>query len=183
VARLAPLIGAILVVAVSGCGGGERTAQKPPRPVRLQVSSPVDTALVAGGTVEVRGSVSPRTAQVQVEGRRAQVSGGTFSVSVPLEQGPNVIDVAASARNRAAALTAFRVTRERRVTVPDLTGVDVSDLKGLLARRGLRVVSKRGGGVLDSLVPSGIAACRQSPAAGSDVRRGTTVRVIVARAC
>jgi hypothetical protein len=181
-ARLGTLIGA-LAVALAGCGGADRTAQKPPPPVRLQVTSPVDLGVVAAGTVEVRGSVSPRTAQVQVQGRRARVSGGTFTASVPLEQGPNVIDVAASARNRSAALTAFRITREQRVTVPDLAGVDISDAKARIARRGLRLESTRGGGFLDSLVPSGVSVCQQTPAAGDQVRRGATVRVIVARAC
>jgi hypothetical protein len=183
VVRLGALIGAVLVVAIAGCGGGDPAAQKPPPPVRLQVTAPTDLGVVAAGTVEVRGSVSPPNAQVQVQGRRARVSGGTFSASVPIQRGPNVIDVAATARRRSAALTAFRITREQRVTVPDLAGVDVSDAKARIARRGLRLESTRGGGFLDPLVPSGIAVCQQSPAAGDEVRRGTTVHVIVARAC
>jgi Glucodextranase, domain B/PASTA domain len=172
---------ATLVVALAGCG--DRAAQKPPPPVRVVVTSPTDLGVVAAGTVQVRGNVSPRNAQVQVQGHRARVSGGTFTASVPLEQGPNVIDVAATARRRTAALTAFRITREQRVTVPDLAGVGVDDAKARIARRGLHLESKRGGGFLDSLVPSGISVCQQSPAAGDEVRRGTTVKVIVARAC
>jgi Glucodextranase, domain B/PASTA domain len=184
VVRLGRLIGTALVVAlIAGCGGEDRTAQKPPPPVRLQVTAPIDLGVVAVGTVEVRGSVSPRNAQVQVQGHRAHVSGGTFTASVPLEQGPNVIDVAATAGHRSAALTAFRVTREQRVTVPDLAGVGADDAKERIARRGLHLESKRGGGFLDSLVPSGLAVCQQSPAAGDQVRRGATVHVIVARAC
>jgi hypothetical protein len=182
VARLGTLIGA-LVVALAGCGGEDPAAQKPPRPVRLTVASPTDLGTVATGSVEVRGSVSPAGAQVQVEGRRAHVSGGTFSALVPLEQGPNVVDVAATASHRAAALTAFRITREQRVTVPDLAGVGIDDAAKLISSRGLHFASKRGGGFLDPLVPHGIAVCRQSPAAGDEVRRGTTVRVVVARAC
>ncbi len=180
--RSGALIGAALV-ALGGCGGGDQTAQKPPPPVRLRVTTPVDLGVVAAGTVEVRGSVSPRTAQVQVQGRRARVSGGTFTASVPLEQGPNVIDVAATARRRSAALGAFRITREQRVTVPDLAGVGADDAKKRITRRGLRLESERGGGFLDPLVPSGLAVCQQSPAAGDQVRRGATVHVIVARSC
>jgi hypothetical protein len=183
VVRSGSLIGTAVVVALAGCGDGDRTAQKPPPPVRLRVTSPIDLGVVAAGRVEVRGSVSPPSAQVQVQGHRAHVSGGTFTASVPLEQGPNVIDVAATARHRSAALTAFRVTREQRVTVPDLAGVGLDDAKDRIARRGLRLESARGGGFLDPLVPSGLAVCEQSPAAGDDVRRGTTVHVIVARAC
>jgi hypothetical protein len=166
-----------------GCDGENRTAEKPKPPVQLRVSSPSDTALVLGSTVRVSGSVSPSTAQVQVQGRRAQVSGGRFSSEVALEPGPNVIDVAATARNHAAALTAFRVTREQRVTVPDLAGADVDDAERRIERRGLNLERKRGGGFLDSLVPKGLGVCEQEPAAGSEVRRGSTVRVVVARAC
>ena len=179
--RSGALIGAVLVLA--GCGEADRTAPKPKPPVKLQVSSPSDTALVLGSTVQVTGSVSPSTAQVQVQGRRAQVSGGRFSSEVPLEPGPNVIDVAATARNRSAALTAFRVTREQRVTVPDLVGAGVDDAERRIERRGLSLERKRGGGFLDPLVPKGLGVCEQEPAAGSEVRRGTTVRVVVARAC
>ena len=60
---------------VAGCGGQDRTAEKPQPPVKLRVSSPSDTALVLGSTVQVSGTVSPSTAQVQVQGRRAQVTG------------------------------------------------------------------------------------------------------------
>ena len=184
--RLTPVLGAAgatLAVAIAGCGGQDAASRKPPRPVRLHVSSPADTALVDGGTVEVRGTVSPPRAQVRVQGRPARVSGGAFSALVALEQGPNVIDVAATARNRAAALTAFRVTREQRVTVPDLTGAGVDDAQRALGRRGLHLRTQRGGGFLDPLVPHALAVCEQEPVAGADVRRGATVRTLVARAC
>lgn len=173
----------VLLVALAGCGGENRTAEKPKPPVELRVSTPSDTALVLGSTVQVSGSVSPSTAQVQVQGRRAQVSGGRFSSEVPLEPGPNVIDVAATASHHAAALTAFRVTREQRVTVPDLVGAGVDDAERRIERRGLTLESKRGGGFLDPLVPKGLGVCEQEPAAGSEVRRGSSVRVVVARAC
>jgi len=151
--------------------------------VKLTVASPNDTALVLGSKVRVSGSVNPSTARVQVQGRRAQVSGGRFSSEVPLEPGPNVIDVAATAANRSAALTAFRVTREQRVAVPDLVGAGVDDAERMTQRRGLTLETQRGGGFLDSLVPKGLGVCEQEPTAGSQVRRGSTVRVVVARAC
>src|SRR3954447_9453416 len=177
------MLGAALLVMLAGCGGGDAASRKPPRPVRLQVSSPADTALVRSGTVEVRGTVSPAAAQVRVQGRPAQVSGGTFSAVVALDQGANVIDIAATARNHAAALTAFRVTREQRVAVPDLTGAGVDDAERALARRGLHLRTERGGGFLDPLVPHGLAVCEQDPVGGTDVQRGATVRAVVARAC
>jgi hypothetical protein len=184
VVRFGTLIAAALVAAVApGCGDQDPTAQQPKPPVKLRVSSPSDTALVLGSTVQVSGSVSPSTARVQVQGRRAQVSGGRFRSEVSLAPGPNVIDVAATARNRSAALTAFRVTREQRVTVPDLVGAGVDDAERRVGRRGLGLERKRGGGFLDPLVPKGLGVCEQEPAAGTEVRRGTTIRVLVARAC
>jgi hypothetical protein len=173
----------VLAVGLVGCGGETPTAQKPKPPVQLRVSSPSDTALVLGSKVQVSGSVSPSTAQVQVKGQRAQVSGGRFSSTITLEPGPNVIDVAATASHHSAALTAFRVTREERVAVPDLVGAGVDDAERAAERRGLTLERKRGGGFLDSLVPKGLAVCVQEPAAGDRVRRGSTVRVVVARAC
>jgi hypothetical protein len=151
--------------------------------VRLAISSPLDTALVESGTVEVRGTVSPARAQVRVQGRAARVSGGAFTAVVPLDDGANVIDVAATARNRSAALTAFRVTRQQRVTVPDLTGLGVDDAHSALSHLGLRLRTQRGGGFLDPLVPAGLAVCEQQPAPNTDVRRGTTVETVVARSC
>jgi hypothetical protein len=151
--------------------------------VRLEISAPVDTAIVRGRMLDVSGRVSPASAQVRVMGRRAQVVGGTFSAVVPLEQGPNVIDVAATARGRAAALTAFRVTWEERVRVPDLAGVVVDDVKAEIGPLGLKAESESGGGFFDGLLPGEPVVCEQKPAPGTEVRRGTTVRVVVARSC
>ena len=156
--RLRPFIavgcaGALL----AGCGD-ETPPPKPQKPVQLQISAPVDTAVVQGATMQVRGTVSPPGARVRVQGHAAQVSG-------------------------AAALTAFRVTREERVGVPDLAGLSVDDAEDAAKQRDLKLEAERGGGFLDSLVPRRIGVCEQSPAPGKQVRRGTTVRVLVARAC
>jgi len=183
VVRIGTLITAALVAAFVAACGADEPPPKPKPPVQLRVSSPSDTALVLGSSVQVSGTVSPSTARVQVQGRSAQVSGGRFRSEVSLEPGPNVIDVAATARNRSAALTAFRVTREQRVAVPDLVGAGVEDAERSVTRRGLSLERERGGGFLDPLVPKGLGVCEQEPAAGTQVRRGTTIRVIVARAC
>jgi hypothetical protein len=181
--RPGALIAALASIAVvSGCGG-ETPSPKPQKPVQLTISSPLDAAVVQGATLQVTGTVSPPGARVRVQGRPARVSGGRFTSSVKLAQGPNVIDVAATARGRAAALTAFRVTREERVAVPDLAGLSVDDAQREAEQRDLELESERGGGFLDSLVPRRIGVCDQEPAPGTQVRRGTTVRVLVARAC
>ena len=181
--RLGPLIAVGFAGALLGGCGEDAPPPKPQKPVQLQISAPVDTAVVQGATMQVRGTVSPPGARVRVQGHAAQVSGGEFISSVRLAHGTNVIDVAASARGRAAALTAFRVTREERVAVPDLAGLSVDDAQQAAGKLDLKLESERGGGFLDPLVPRRIGVCDQEPAAGKQVRRGTTVRVLVARAC
>ena len=180
--RLGTLIASCVLLGAAGCGG-EDPPPRPAKPVQLEISSPVDTSVVQGASLQVSGRVSPPGARVRVQGRTARVDGGTFTSEVPLAHGANVIDVAATARGRSAALTAFRVTREERVAVPDLVGMSVDDAARDADRLDLRLESERGGGFLDSLVPRRIGVCEQSPTAGKQVRRGSTVSVLVARAC
>jgi hypothetical protein len=181
--RLGPLIAAGFAGALlSGCGE-DTPPPKPQKPVQISVSAPIDTAVVQGATMQVRGTVSPAGARVRVQGHVARVSGGEFTSSVQLAQGPNVIDVVAAARGRAAAMTAFRVTREERVAVPDFAGLSLDDAQQEADKHDLKLESERGGGFLDSLVPRRIGVCEQEPAPGKQVRRGSTVRVLVARAC
>ena len=181
--RLGPLIAVGFAGALLGGCGEDTPPPKPQKPVQLQISAPVDTAVVQGATMQVRGPVSPPRARVRGQGHAAQVSGGEFTSSVKLAHGTNVIDVAATASGRAAALTAFRVTREERVAVPDLAGLSVDDAEQAAGKLDLKLESERGGGFLDSLVPRGIHVCDQDPAPGKQVRRGTPVRVLVARGC
>lgn len=180
--RLGTLIATGCTCALVGCGG-EELPPKREKPVQLEISAPVDTAVVQGASMLVSGHVSPPGARVRVQGRAARVSGGTFSSEVKLAQGPNVIDVAATASGRAAALTAFRVTREERVAVPELVGLAVDDAAREAGRLDLKLESERGGGFLDPLVPRRIGVCEQSPRPGKQVRRGTAVSVLVARSC
>ena len=177
---------ACLAAAVAGCGGGgePRTKVPPPPPVKLDVTSPDDMATVRNASVEVRGTVTPAGAVVRVLGQPAIVSGGgTFSARVPLDPGNNVIDVMATAGGRGPALTAFRVTREMPVEVPDLGGLDVAAVQSKLGAAGLGVQVERGGGLLEQLLPGDPAVCEQDPEAGAKVRRGTTVHVVVAKSC
>jgi hypothetical protein len=181
--RLGPLIAAGFAAALLGGCGADDPPPKPQKPVRLTIASPVDTAVVQGATAQVSGTVSPPGARVRVQGHAAEVTNGSFTSSVKLAHGANVIDVAATARGRAAALTAFRVTREERVAVPEFTGLSVGDAEEQAAKLDLKLEAERGGGILDSLVSRGIHVCEQEPAAGKQVRRGSTVRLLVARSC
>src|SRR3954471_24703397 len=96
-----------LLALVAGCGGSD----KPPRalaPVRLAVDAPADAASVRDGSVEVTGSVWPPGTPGLVAGDEAGVSGRRFRATVDLDAGANVIDVAAGAPRRRAAMTAVR---------------------------------------------------------------------------
>jgi len=180
--RIAACCAAFAVV--GGCGGEDKPPPKPPRPVALTLEQPGDTATVESGTVYVRGTVEPATAQVRVLGRPASVSGGSFSIQVPLEPGANVVDVIASAPRRAPMLTAFRVTREVLVVVPDLSGEDVGDAEISLKDLGLKLVARRGpDGFIDGLLPGPPKVCTQRPEAGEKVHKGTTVTAVAAKGC
>jgi glucodextranase-like protein/PASTA domain-containing protein len=179
-----PVLFAAVCLVAAGCGGddGDR-AQRALVPVELDVTAPDDMAVVQSETIEVRGSVEPAGANVKVLGRPADVSGGTFRAEVPLGPGANVIDVMASARGRAAAMTAFRVTRELPVEVPDLDGLEVPEVEERLSEVGLVPDITERGGLIDDLLPGEPAVCEQDPEPGTEVRRGTTVRVQVAPSC
>ena len=182
--RRASVIGAAYAAALlSGCGGGGDAPAAPRERVRLQVSAPADGALVRGGTVDVRGSVSPASADVAVLGRPALVTGGRFTVVVPLRPGVNIVDVAATADRRRPAFAALRVTRDVLVTVPDLSGVVEADIAARLDPLGLKADVQRDGGILDVLRPGDRAVCVQEPQGGTRVRRGRTVRVVVSKSC
>jgi hypothetical protein len=175
----------LAAAALTGCGGDDQPrAQKPAAPVDLTVTTPADMETVRSETVEVRGTVTPAGAAVLVVGQKAPVSaGGSFTATVPLEPGANVIDVMASAAGRTPALTAFRVTREMPVTVPDLGGKSEADVDKALAAVGLKPEVEKGGGLIEGLLPGDPAVCEQDPSAGTQVRRGTTVHVVVSKSC
>lgn len=180
--RPAILIGVLAAVLLGGCGGDDR-APALLSPVRLAITDPSDRAVVRGGNVDVRGRVTPAVSQVTVLGRPALVTAGRFSAVVPLAPGANVVDVIATAPRRRPALAALRVTRDVLVTVPQLAGVEEDELEGVLDPLGLRAEVERGGGILDVLRPGQYAACAQEPGAGTRARRGSSVRVVVAKRC
>jgi hypothetical protein len=182
--RSSPLVLACLAAAVAGCGGdgGER-AQRALAPVSLTVTEPADNSVVRAETVAIRGTVEPAGARVRVVGRQAEVSGGTFTAEVALDPGANVIDVMATARGRGAAMTAVRVTRELPVEVPDLGGLEVAEAQERVADAGLELEVNEGGGLIDELLPGEPSVCDQQPSPGTEVRRGTIVRVEVRQLC
>jgi len=180
------LLVACLAAAAAGCGGdNQRRPARPVAAVDLRVIAPNDMATVRAETVDVQGTVEPAGSVVMVMGQRAPVSGGgTFRASVPLEPGANVIDVMATAAGRGPALTAFRVTREVPVTVPDLDGMEVQEVEDRLRGAGLTAeVEQVGAGIIDELLPGEPAVCEQDPAPGAQARRGSKVHVVVSKSC
>jgi hypothetical protein len=175
------LVLALFSLLAASCGGDD--ASPPPRPVQLELLAPGDPATVDSARVQVRGRVTPAAAEVQVMGRPVDVTGGIFATQVDLEEGANVIDVAASSAGRRPATTAVRVVREVPVEIPALEGEDADDAIRELEGLGLKVARKKGGGLLDDLLPGGPGVCSLDPAPGTEVRRGTTVTVETAKTC
>ena len=182
--RVPTLLILACLATAAGCGGDDNDrAQRPLVAVQLDVTEPADMAVVQSDSVEVRGTVEPAGANVRVMGDAADVSGGTFQARVALEPGANVIDVIATARGRGTAMTAFRVTRELPVKVPDLDGLEVQEVEAKLSEAGLRPDIDERSNLIEELLPGEPAVCRQDPEPGTEVRRGSTVRVEVAKSC
>jgi hypothetical protein len=180
-AAASPLLCLACALALAACGGEER-ARPDPR-VTLRLTAPTDLAIVRDESIEIGGTVAPPGAAVQVLGRDAAVEDGTFRAEVALRPGANVVDVSATAPGRRAAFAAVRVVREVRVPVPDLTGRDVETAAEQLQALGLDVVERRGGGLFDPLLPGDPKVCESRPGPGTEVLPGTTVELVVARAC
>ena len=172
----------LVVLLAAGCGGDETPSPAPPR-VKLVVLAPADGRTVEDDRVEVRGRVTPARSEVQVLGRAVDVSDGAFTTEVELDEGANLIDVAASASGRRPTSTAIRVLRVSKVEIPDLTGESAEDAIEELENLGLEVETRRGGGFLDDLLPGGLDVCTLDPPPGTEVPRGTTVTLEVARSC
>jgi hypothetical protein len=166
---------------LAGCGADRQPATTPR--VQLKLAAPGDGRSLRAGSVDVSGTVFPSGAAVTVAGERAQVDGGTFTATVALEPGGNVIDVTATAPGRRPATDALRVIRDMRVELPALVGHErdaaFDQLKGL----GLKPQEKRDDTWLDRLIPGDDTVCATSPPATTLVQPGAKVTVEVARNC
>ena len=168
------------LASLAGCGADEpRVVGR----VQLEVTAPIDTAVVEDEQVVLRGRVRPAAARVAVRGEPATVTAGAWEAEVDLDPGPNVIDVSASAQDRRPAVRAIRVVRQLPVEVPDVEGDDPQEAVQRLEAVGLRAEVRRGGGLLDQLLPATIGVCAADPEPGTEVRVGTTVTLEVARVC
>lgn len=171
-----------LAALAAACGDDPPPPRQEPE-VRLQLGSPSDGAVVRDETIEIRGTVQPSGAQVQVLGREVAVDAGSFRAEVPLEPGANLIDVSAGARGRRPDFVATRVVREVRLPVPDLVGRDADTAQDQLEGLGLTVRRENAGGFFDPILPGDPKVCASDPAAGAQVLPGTEVELTVARDC
>jgi Glucodextranase, domain B/PASTA domain len=180
----AALLAAVLALTALAPACGDDA--EPPRDepgVALSIGSPADGGTVRSETVEVRGTVRPRGAEVKVLGRAVAVDAGSFRAEVPLEPGANLIDVSADARGRRPDFAVARVVREVRVPVPDVTGSDADTAQEQLEGLGLTVALENAGGFLDPILPGDPKVCDVEPEPGTQVLPGSEVTLLVARDC
>ena len=171
----------LATLALAGCGTQARPATTPR--VELKLSSPGDGRTLRADTVDIAGTVAPAGAAVTVAGRAATVDGSSFTATVPLEPGGNVIDVTASSPGHRPAADALRVVRDIRVQLPSLAGYEESDAFDRLKGLGLRPVEKRDDNWLDRLIPGAVGVCATQPKGGTLVAPRSAVTVIVAKDC
>jgi Glucodextranase, domain B/PASTA domain len=177
------LLALLAMTVLSACGEDRPQPPRPEPAVELVVGSPADAVVVRAETVEIRGTVRPARARVEVLGRQVGVTGGTFTAEVPLEPGANLIDVAASAGGRRPDFEAMRVVREERVAVPDVIGIDADTAQDQLEALGLKVKLEDAGGFFDPILPGDPRVCDADPAPGAQVLPGSQVALQVARDC
>ena len=172
----------VLLAGMAGCGGTDKPVPDPP-PVKLDITSPSDSGTVRQDRVELTGTVQPARAAVEVRGHAAPVRGGSFSTTVALEEGVNVIDVSASMPGRSTAFAALRVTYDPRVTVPDLTHEVDTDAADRISKLGLDPTLEAVGGLLDEFRSGARRVCESDPPPGTVLDPGSEVVLKTAKKC
>lgn len=181
VALLRAVTATAAAVLVCACG---RTAPRHAAPVKLTLSSPTDGARVEASAATIAGVVSPRGARVLVVGQAVKPgAGGSFSTTVSLAPGTNLIDVIASAPNAQPAMTALRVVRFVPVIVPTVTGESPSDAAAAIRRAGLKPELHGDSDPFAFLLPFSEQVCSQSPDGGTQVNPNTTVAISLGKLC
>ncbi len=103
----------VIAVSVVGCGG--TTATSVSTVVKgqavVQVTSPASGTVINANSVTIRGTVSPPSATVQVDGSPAAVGNGVFTGTANLQAGKTTVDVIASAPGLTPGSTSIVITR------------------------------------------------------------------------
>jgi len=103
------LISAVSLVA---CGSTTTTTTTTGGVVSVVVTSPTSGSVIAGNSVTIRGTVSPPSATVQVQGRPAAVGNGVFTASAELHGGKTTIDVIGSAPGEVPGSTSVVIAQQ-----------------------------------------------------------------------
>ena len=85
----------------------------------ITIASPPNLSFVNASPITVSGTVSDANASIQVNGVTALASGGRFSVSVPLLEGPNTISAVAMNSQGTSSTASVQVTLD--TTPPKIT--------------------------------------------------------------
>lgn len=102
----------VLVVGVTACGSTTTTTTTTGGEVSVIVTAPTSGSVIAGTSVTVRGTVSPPTATVQVQGKPAAVGNGVFTAAAELHGGNTTIDVIGSAPGEVPGSTSVVVAQQ-----------------------------------------------------------------------
>ncbi|HTZ88582.1 MAG TPA: hypothetical protein VMB05_18110 [Solirubrobacteraceae bacterium] len=106
-------VGALLIaLSVAGCGSSTTTTTTTGGEVSVAVTSPTSGSVIAGNSVTIRGTVSPPTATVQVQGKPAAVGNGVFTAAAELHGGRTTIDVIGSAAGETPGSTSVVVVQQ-----------------------------------------------------------------------
>ena len=166
---------------LAACGEAPRATTEPR--VKLKLEMPDDGGSIRAEAIEVRGTVTPADAAVQVAGRNAEVDGGSFTASVKLDPGGNVIDITATAPGRRSATDAVRITRDMTVVIPDVGGRTYDAAAADLAKLKLKATEETSGTWIDRVLGADIRVCETRPKAGTAVLPNTTVTVVTGPDC
>jgi Glucodextranase, domain B len=102
----------VLALMFAGCGSTTTTTTKIGGEVSVVVTSPTSGSVIAGNSVTVRGTVSPSSATVQVQGKPAAVGNGVFTAAAELHGGRTTVDVIGSAAGDTPGSTSVVVVQQ-----------------------------------------------------------------------
>ena len=103
--------GLLLAGGLTACGSTTTTTTTTGGEVSVVITSPTSGSVIAGNSVAVRGTVSPPTASVQVQGKPAAVGNGIFTAAAELHGGKTTIDVIGSAAGETPGSTSAVVVQ------------------------------------------------------------------------
>ena len=169
------------MVLLSGCG---QTTAPTAAPVKLTVNSPSDGSRVETSTATISGVVTPHSSQILVLGQGVSPSAdGSFSTTVTLSPGTNLVDVIASAPHSKPAMVSLRVVRYVMISVPNVSGKSPSAAAAALRAAGLKPELHGDSDPLAFLLPFPEQVCSQYPGAGTQVEPETAVALHLGKLC